>query len=152
MPASSKAMPPASTKPLARTGSARLSRPSSRVDAAAVEHRLKARQPKGEMRASDTRIAALMLVLPLFLAAIHQASLGGCAFRPLDTAVPSAEVADAFVRAYRRSVRFAASDRGAYPVPTDVNGGHSTFNEATPTWRIYWGEMARSERLELPTF
>ena len=108
--------------------------------------------PKGKMRTSDTRIAALMLVLPLFLAAIHQASLGDCAFRPLDTAVPSAEVADAFVRAYWRSVRVAASDRGAYPVPTDVNGGHSTFNEATPTWRIYWGEMARSERLELPTF
>jgi AcrR family transcriptional regulator len=72
----------------------------------AVEQRLKAHQTKGEMRASDTRIAALMLVSPLFLAALHQTSLGGCAVRPMDIEALSKEVVDTFVRAYGAS-RFA---------------------------------------------
>jgi hypothetical protein len=67
----------------------------------AVERRLQAHQVKCEMRASDTRIAALMLVSPLFLAALHQTSLGGCVVRPMNIKDLTAEVADAFVQAYR---------------------------------------------------
>jgi AcrR family transcriptional regulator len=67
----------------------------------AVEQRLKAHQAKGEMRACDTRIAALMLVSPLYLASLHQTSLGGCVVRPMDIEGLSSGIADAALRAYR---------------------------------------------------
>jgi AcrR family transcriptional regulator len=67
---------------------------------AAVERRLAHHSARGEMRGADLRVAALMLISPLYLAALHQTSLSGIAVRPLDVDVLADEVAAAFLRAY----------------------------------------------------
>lgn len=51
---------------------------------AAIEERLAAHQQAGQMRPGDVRLAALQILAPIFLAALHQMRLGGCGIRPLD--------------------------------------------------------------------
>lgn len=50
----------------------------------ALEARLARHMAAGHLAMGDTRVAALALVGPLLLAALHQKSLGGRACRPLD--------------------------------------------------------------------
>lgn len=56
---------------------------------------------RGEMRATDTRLAALSILSPLLIAALHQGELGGAGCRPLDAAAHARHLAEAFVTAYR---------------------------------------------------
>ncbi len=67
----------------------------------AVEQRLQAHQCNGEMRQCDLRIAALALIAPLYLAALHQTVLGGCIVRPMDVQGLASEITGSFIRAYR---------------------------------------------------
>ncbi|HEV2528170.1 MAG TPA: TetR/AcrR family transcriptional regulator [Thermomicrobiales bacterium] len=69
----------------------------------AVEARLGAHVAQGEMRAAgpdDVRVAALALVSPLLLAAMHQRALGGDGTRPLDLDAFATAHAAAFIRAW----------------------------------------------------
>lgn len=66
----------------------------------AIEARLHAHQRRGEMRAADTRAAALALAAPVVLAMLHQDTLDGAAVRPLPMPVLLEELAGGFVRAY----------------------------------------------------
>jgi AcrR family transcriptional regulator len=66
----------------------------------AIEDRLRLHQSRGEMRAADTRVAALGLLSPLVLAHLHQGELGGKKTRPLDIDIFLAAHCEAFVRAY----------------------------------------------------
>lgn len=66
----------------------------------AVEARLAAHQARGEMRSGNRRHAALALLSPLVLAALHQRALGGDDVRPLDLDALVTEHAVAFVRAH----------------------------------------------------
>lgn len=67
----------------------------------AVEARLADHQARGEMRKVDPRTAALALVAPLLLAALHQCALGGEQIRPLDLASFGQDIAAAFLRSYQ---------------------------------------------------
>jgi AcrR family transcriptional regulator len=67
----------------------------------AVEQRLLAHQVKGEIRPCNLRIAALALIAPLYLAALHQTALGGCTVRPMDVQALGSEVTEVFIRAYK---------------------------------------------------
>lgn len=66
----------------------------------ALEARLDAHVARGDMRAADTRAAALGLVGPLVIAHWHQDWLGGDRVRPLDQAAHLEAQVEAFVRAY----------------------------------------------------
>jgi len=66
----------------------------------AIEARLAAHQTRGEMRHGNPRHAALALLSPLVIAALHQTALGGDTERPLDLDALARELAAAFVRAH----------------------------------------------------
>ncbi len=68
---------------------------------AAIEARFSTHMARGEMRQADPRVAALGLVSPLLLGALHQHSLDGARLRPLDLAGLAAEIAENFIVAYR---------------------------------------------------
>jgi AcrR family transcriptional regulator len=65
-----------------------------------LEIRLKQHIARGEMRPTDTRTAALMLLAPLLLAMLHQDQMGGSDCNPLDLERLIDETCAAFVRAY----------------------------------------------------
>jgi AcrR family transcriptional regulator len=67
---------------------------------AAVQERLDAHIASGEMRAGDSRHAALSLLSPVILAFLHQAELGGAKCHPLDIDRFLADHAVAFARAH----------------------------------------------------
>jgi AcrR family transcriptional regulator len=67
----------------------------------ALAERLSSHVARGEMRAVDTRMAALALASPLFLAALHQKELGGETVFPLSTGDFLEHLIAVFVRAYR---------------------------------------------------
>lgn len=67
----------------------------------AVAMRLSRHAERGEMRATDTRHAAVGFIGPLFLALMHQIEFGGADHRPLDLDVFARDHADAFTRAFR---------------------------------------------------
>jgi AcrR family transcriptional regulator len=67
----------------------------------ALEQRLEAHMARGEMRRTDARAAALMLIAPILLAVLHQDQMEGAQDRPIPLQALAQEVADAFVRAYR---------------------------------------------------
>ena len=67
----------------------------------ALTERLDAHVARGEMRAVDTRMAALALASPLLMGALHQTQLGGAALYPLDGDAFLDHVVQGFVRAYR---------------------------------------------------
>lgn len=66
----------------------------------ALAERLDCHVAQGEMRATDTRMAALALISPIMIAALHQRQLGGEACNPLDAGAHCRHVADSFVAAY----------------------------------------------------
>ena len=66
----------------------------------AVEKRLAQHMQRGELRSADLRVAALSLLSPLLLAAIHQNGLCGREVRPLSLDDLCTELADSFLRAY----------------------------------------------------
>lgn len=66
----------------------------------ALRTRLEQHIELGEMRRSDTRAAALMLLSPLLLAILHQDHMGGRSCNPADVPALAAEICDAFIRAY----------------------------------------------------
>lgn len=66
----------------------------------AVETRLGHHVQSGELQPCDLRIAALSLLSPLLLAAIHQNGLGGHAVRALSLDQLCDELASRFIRAY----------------------------------------------------
>lgn len=68
------------------------------VDALAL--RLDAHVARGEMRPTDTRMAALSLISPIMIAALHQRQLGGDVCNPLDAGAHCRHVAEAFVAAH----------------------------------------------------
>jgi hypothetical protein len=51
----------------------------------------------------DMRVAALALVAPIVLGALHQSKLGGSETRPLDIDAFANQHADAFIRAWQAS-------------------------------------------------
>jgi AcrR family transcriptional regulator len=66
----------------------------------AVEHRLAHHRQRGELRDVNLRIAALSLVSPLLMAALHQQGLFGHEVRPLSLDDLSAELLQSFLRAH----------------------------------------------------
>lgn len=66
----------------------------------AIESRLQHHMAKGEMRTVDLRSAALILLSPLLLGALHQQSLEGATYRPLSMEQLGRELAEVFIRAY----------------------------------------------------
>ena len=70
---------------------------------AAVEQRLAAHMEAGEMQKVDPRHAALALVAPLFVAGLHQTSLGGTTVRALDISAFATAHAARFVADYRET-------------------------------------------------
>jgi AcrR family transcriptional regulator len=71
---------------------------------ASLESRLGHHAAKGELPPCDLRLAALFLVAPLLLAALHQGGLGGCEVRPLSLEQVVDEAVGRFVRAYGPAV------------------------------------------------
>lgn len=69
---------------------------------AALAERLDVHVAAGEMRPVDTRMAAMDIISPILLAALHQRELGGAGCNPLDAAAHATHVADGFVAAYAR--------------------------------------------------
>lgn len=67
---------------------------------AALQRRLDAHVRIGEMRAIDTRHAALSLLSPIVVAMLHQAELGGRADHPLDPESLVETIAEGFVRGH----------------------------------------------------
>lgn len=67
----------------------------------AVARRLEAHMEAGEMRRTDPRAAALLLVAPVLMGFLHQADLGGGAEAPLDLDRLLSEHVEGFVRAHR---------------------------------------------------
>lgn len=66
----------------------------------AVEQRLAHHQQRGELRDVNLRIAALSLVSPVLVAALHQQGLFGAAVRPLSLDDLCAELLQSFLRAH----------------------------------------------------
>lgn len=66
----------------------------------ACETRLTTHFERGEMREGDLRIAALGLISPIVLGALHQSKLGGDALRPLDLDEFAKQHAEQFIRAW----------------------------------------------------
>lgn len=67
----------------------------------ALTTRLQAHQQQGEMKPSDARHAALMLISPILVGWHHQEQMFGRHSRPLDIDVFVEDLASAFVLAYR---------------------------------------------------
>jgi len=67
----------------------------------ALEKRLATHIERGDMRAADTRHAALWLLSPILLALLHQHELGGRKCRPLDVDALLKEHARVFAQVYR---------------------------------------------------
>ncbi len=67
---------------------------------ASLETRLRLHQEKGDMRVSDTRVAALQLLSPLVIVFLHQNELCGDKVRPLDVDAYCAAHVDNFVRCF----------------------------------------------------
>ncbi|WP_085377216.1 TetR/AcrR family transcriptional regulator [Paracoccus contaminans] len=67
---------------------------------AALAERLDAHIAQGEMRPVDTRLAAMAIISPVLVAALHQTRLGGAACRPLDPAAHARQISAMFVAAY----------------------------------------------------
>ncbi|MDS9468754.1 TetR/AcrR family transcriptional regulator C-terminal domain-containing protein [Paracoccus sp. MBLB3053] len=67
----------------------------------ALTERLDVHVARGQMRAVDTRMAALALASPLLLGTLHQSQLGGAHDYPLDGDAFLFHVIESFVRAYR---------------------------------------------------
>jgi AcrR family transcriptional regulator len=65
-----------------------------------LETKLRLHQVKGDMRASDVRVAALQLLSPLILVFLHQNELCGDRVRPLDIDSFCADHVDNFVRGF----------------------------------------------------
>jgi AcrR family transcriptional regulator len=65
-----------------------------------VEQRLQQHVQRGDLPPCDVRIAALSLVSPLVLAALHQRCLGGDGLRPLRLEAVADELVERFLRAY----------------------------------------------------
>ncbi|MEZ4462830.1 MAG: TetR/AcrR family transcriptional regulator [bacterium] len=68
---------------------------------AAFTSRIAALQRRGELSTGDPRLAALMLVGPVFTALLHQIELSGEAGHPLDWDTFLAEAVDRFYAAYK---------------------------------------------------
>lgn len=69
----------------------------------ALERRLQAHIARGEMReTADLKAAALTLLAPIVLAVLHQDQMEGAGQHPIALPELACEVAQAFVRAYRR--------------------------------------------------
>ena len=66
----------------------------------AIRARLDAHVAAGEMRAGETRFAAIGLLAPMVIARLHQSELGGAAHYPMALAAFDAEHGAAFVRAH----------------------------------------------------
>ncbi len=69
----------------------------------ALSRRLAAHMERGDMRRSDPRAAALILISPIILAFLHQRDLGGSERWPLDIEAFLAIEVEAFVRAFSPS-------------------------------------------------
>lgn len=67
----------------------------------ALKARLDLHVARGEMIATDTRVAAMMLVSPLLVANLHQDQLCGAAATPLALSDMADEVSAGFIRGYR---------------------------------------------------
>lgn len=67
----------------------------------ALTERLDTHVARGQMRAVDTRMAALSLASPLLLGTLHQGQLGGAQDYPLDGDDFLDHVIEGFLRAYR---------------------------------------------------
>jgi AcrR family transcriptional regulator len=65
-----------------------------------LRQRLDAHVAAGEMRACDTRAAALFLLSPLLVAVLHQDQMGGAVSSPTDLPLAFEEICSAFLRAY----------------------------------------------------
>jgi len=68
----------------------------------ALQARLERHVERGEMIATDTRAAALMLLSPLLIAVLHQHHMGGAVCAPVDLEKTAGEICDAFIRAYKK--------------------------------------------------
>jgi hypothetical protein len=67
---------------------------------ACVEARLRHHIERGELLPCDVRVAALILLSPLLLGALHQGELGGHQVRPLSLDQLCLDVVDRFLLAY----------------------------------------------------
>lgn len=67
----------------------------------ALRERLDHHVANGEMIATNTRAAALMMISPLLMAVLHQDQLGGCNTNPLPLQWLAKEVSASFVRSYK---------------------------------------------------
>ena len=76
---------------------------------AALEARLRLHLARGEMIETDVRAAALMLVSPLLLAALHQDQLCGAAETPMRLEDTALAIGEAFVRAFAAPAERAKS-------------------------------------------
>jgi AcrR family transcriptional regulator len=76
-----------------------------------LEARLAAHARRGELVPCDVRVAALTLVAPLVLGALHQRGLCGDRVRPLDLSAMVEAQVSAFVRGYGATPAIAASAR-----------------------------------------
>jgi hypothetical protein len=65
-----------------------------------LRRRLDEHVRRGEMIATDTRVAALFLISPLLLAILHQDHLGGREESPINLEAAVEGVCSAFLRAY----------------------------------------------------
>jgi AcrR family transcriptional regulator len=65
-----------------------------------LETKLRLHQEKGDMRVTDTRVAALQLLSPLVIVFLHQTELCGDTVRPLDIDAYCAAHVDNFVRCF----------------------------------------------------
>ena len=67
----------------------------------ALQARLDRHVERGEMIATDTRAAALMLLSPLLIGVLHQHHMGGAQCAPVDLEKTANEICGAFLRAYQ---------------------------------------------------
>ncbi|MBA4491605.1 TetR/AcrR family transcriptional regulator C-terminal domain-containing protein [Paracoccus sp. S1E-3] len=74
----------------------------------ALAQRLQDHIDRGEMRPTDTRMAAMSLISPILIGALHQRRLGGATCNPVDQSQHCHHVAESFIAAYR--VRQRAED------------------------------------------
>ncbi len=81
----------------------------------AVERRLETQIETGELRRVEPRGAALALLSPILLGALHQQSLEGHALRPLGLDALGTQLADMFIAAYRASPELDESKTKAAP-------------------------------------
>lgn len=68
----------------------------------ALAGRLQVHIERGDMRPTDTRLAAMAIISPVLVAALHQRRLGGESCNPLDPEAHARHIADMFVAAFAR--------------------------------------------------